>query len=182
MCPLEGAQAVSETGCTRAFWGTGCSGGPPRRVQPSSAKWMVAAFASSCRLSEPLRGRLSACPRPAGQQAQPGGPCSAGDKATLMQGYVDAGACGRGKTAAHGRRTEAGLEEEEASLEKKGFLQCLYNDDVPPASGIQVYYEGLKATSLRSKCRVSGHQGQLTSPRWSGPSGPDVLCGTWAFC
>ena len=82
MCPLEGAQAVS---------GTGCSGGPPQGPSPSSARWTVAAFTSSCRLSEPLRGRLSACPRPRGQQARPGGPCSAGDEATLMQVPVSVG-------------------------------------------------------------------------------------------
>ena len=75
---------------------------------------------------------------------------------------------------------EAGLEEEEASLEKKGFLQCLYNDDVPPASGIQIYYEGLKATSSEVSAESRGTKG---SRPHRGGRGPVVqMCGTRAFC
>lgn len=43
-----------------------------------------------------------------------------------------------GKQQSTARRTEARLEEKEPSPEERVFLRCLYNDDVPPASGIQI--------------------------------------------
>lgn len=171
VCVLLEGSGCFETGCTRAFWGQGAVGGPPRRSPAFLCQVDGRSFwLPSCRLSEPLRGRLSACPRPAGQQAQPGGPCSAGDKATLMQGSLMQVSVGVGKQQPMG----GGPARRKKPAWRKGFSPnvCIMAD-VPPASGIQVYYEGLKATSLRSKCKSRGTKGSWFLTRWSGPSGPD---------
>ena len=52
--------------------------------------------------------------------------------------HIDAGACECGRTSVHGEEDGGPLGGEGTQPGGEGFLQCLCDDDVPPASGVQI--------------------------------------------